>query len=107
VPFVNGRGNQENLIEQPKNGARALRAPVNPPEANGAYRIIAALAWSRKVWLALLPAMEFKRFLAEVMLLPCQLVRAGRRVLYRRLRWGPWVDLPCRAMGHVRQLRFP
>jgi hypothetical protein len=70
---------------------RALRAPVNTLEANGAYMVIAALAWSLKAWLALLqrrPAdrqglltMEFKRFLAEVVLLPCQLVRAGGRLL--------------------------
>jgi hypothetical protein len=26
--------------------------------------------------------MEFKKFLAEVVLLPCQVVRAGRRLLY-------------------------
>ena len=70
---------------------RALRAPVNTLEANGAYMVIAALAWNLKAWLALLQprpadrqgllAMEFRRFLAEVVLLPCQLVRAGGRLL--------------------------
>jgi hypothetical protein len=116
VFFANDRGNQENLIEQLKNGVRALRAPVNTLEANGAYMIIAALAWSLKAWLALLQpraadrqqllTMEFKKFLAEVMLLPCQLVRAGRRVLYRLLRWNPWVNVLCRSVEHVRRLRF-
>jgi hypothetical protein len=54
VYFANDRCNQENLIEQLKNGARALRAPVNTLEANGAYMVIAALAWNLKAWLALL-----------------------------------------------------
>ena len=96
---------------------RALRAPVNTLEANGAYMVIAALAWSLKAWLALLQprvvdrqgllTMEFKRFLAEVVLLPCQVLRAGGRLLYRLLRWNPWVDVLCRAVGVLRQLRFP
>src|SRR5262249_34631703 len=54
VSFANDRCNQENLIEQLKNGVRALRAPSNTLEANGAYMVVAALAWSLKVWLALL-----------------------------------------------------
>jgi hypothetical protein len=117
VYFANDRCNQENLVEQLKNGVRALRAPVNTLEANGAYMVIAALAWSLKAWLALLqprPAdrqglltMEFKKFLAEVVVLPCQVVRAGGRLLYRLLRWNPWVDLLCRAVEVLRQLRFP
>jgi hypothetical protein len=117
VYFANDRCNQENLIEQLKSGVRALRAPVNTLEANGAYMVIAALAWSLKAWLALLQprprdrhgllAMEFKRFLAEVVLLPCQQVRAGGRLLYRLLRWNPWVDVLCRAVDVLRQLWFP
>ena len=117
VYFANDRGNQENLIEQLKNGVRALRAPSNTLESNGAYLVIAALAWSLKAWLALLqprPAdrqalltMEFKKFLAEVVLLPCQVVRTGRRLLYRLLQWNPWVDLLCRSVEVLRRLRFP
>jgi hypothetical protein len=117
VYFANDRCNQENLIEQLKNGVRALRAPVNTLEANGAYMVIAALAWNLKAWLALLQprpadrqgllAMEFRRFLAEVVLLPCQVVRAGGRLLYRLLRWNPWVDALCRAADVLRPLRFP
>jgi hypothetical protein len=117
VAFANDRCNQENLIEQLKGGVRALRAPVNTLEANWAYMVIAALAWSLKAWLALLqqrPAdrqglltMEFKRFLAEVVLLPCQVVRAGGRLLYRLLRWNPWVDVLCRMVEVLRRLWFP
>jgi Transposase DDE domain group 1 len=117
VYFANDRCNQENLIEQLKNGVRALRAPSNALLSSGAYMVIAALAWSLKAWLALLQprsadrqgllTMEFKKFLQEVVLLPCQVVRAGRRLLYRLLQWNPWVDLLCRAVEVLRRLRFP
>ena len=117
VYFANDRCNQEKLIEQLKNGVRALRAPSNTLQSNGAYMVIAALAWSLKAWLALvqprpadrqaLLAMGFKRFLQEVVLLPCQVVRAGRRLVYRLLQWNPWVDLLCRAVEVLRRLRFP
>ena len=117
VYFANDRCNQEKLIEQLKNGVRALRAPSNTLESNGAYMVIAALAWSLKAWLALvqpraadrqaLLTMEFKRFLQEVVLLPCQVVRAGRRLVYRLLQWNPWVDLLCRCVEVLRRLRFP
>jgi hypothetical protein len=117
VYFANDRCNQENLIEQLKNGVRALRAPSNTLLSNGAYMVIAALAWSLKAWLALLQprsadrqsllTMEFKKFLAEVLLLPCQVVRAGRRLLYRLLQWNPWVDRLCRTVEVLRRLHFP
>src|SRR5205085_947154 len=73
VYFANDRGNQENLIEQLKNGVRALHAPSNTLLTNGAYMVIVALAWSLKAWLALLQpkadcrhallTREFKKFL--------------------------------------------
>jgi hypothetical protein len=117
VYFANGRGNQEKLIEQLKNGVRALRALSNTLASNGAYMVIAALAWGLKAWLALvqprpadrqaLLAMGFKRFLQEVVLLPCQVVRTGRHLLYRLLQWNPWVDLLCRCVEVLRRLRFP
>ena len=117
VHFANDRCNQENLIEQLKNGVKALRLPSNKLDSNWAYMVIGALAWNIKAWLALLqprPAdrqslltMGFKRFLAEVVLLPCQVVRAGRRLLYRLLQWNPWVDLLCRSVEVLRRLRFP
>jgi hypothetical protein len=116
VEFANDRCNQENRIEQLIIGARALPAPVNTLEANGAYMVIAALAWGLKAWLALfqprlrdrhgLLTMEFRTFLAEVVLLPYQLVRAAGRLLYRLLRWNPWVDVLCRAVDVSRQTWF-
>lgn len=116
VEFANDRGNQENLIEQLKNGVGALRAPSNTLESNWAYMVIVALAWNLKAWLALVQpgtgygarvlAMEFRRFLDEVVLLPCQVVRAGGCLIYRLLAWSPWVDMLCKVSELLRGLRF-
>ena len=116
VYFANDRCNQENLVEQLKNGVRALRAPVNTLESNWAYMVIGALAWNLKAWLALLQpsaahrqqllTMEFRKFLGEVVLLPCQVVREGRRLIYRLLRWNPWVNVLCRVSELLRKLRL-
>jgi hypothetical protein len=116
VYFANDRCNQENLIAQLKNGVRALRAPVNTLEANWAYMVIGALAWNLKAWLALLQprqsdkrqllTMEFRKFLDEVMLLPCQIVRAGRCLIFRLLQWNPWVNMLCQVSELLRRLRF-
>jgi len=106
----NGRCNQENLIEQLKNGVRALHAPVNTLNANWAYMVIAALAWSLKVWFGLLlpvsprrreeheaerdvvVRMDFRTFVQRFIMIPAQIVRSGRRSIYRLLAWRP--DLP-------------
>lgn len=99
----NARGNQENLIEQLKNGVRAMRMPVAEFDANWAYMVIASLAWNLKAWAGLLlPSrlgartilrMEFRRFLNEVILLPTQILRSGRRLIFRFLAINRWVPL--------------
>jgi hypothetical protein len=107
---VNDRCNQENLIEQLKNGVRALHAPVNTLNANWAYMVMASLAWTLKAWMALsLPIsprwrkkheaerdrwlrMEFRTFRNAVINVPAQLVRTGRRLVFRLLAWRP--ELP-------------
>ena len=95
VFFANGRGNQENVIAQLKNGVNALRMPADDLVPNWAYMVIAALAWNLKAWFGMqMPAaaqqqqvlrMEFKRFLTNFMLLPCQILNAGRKLVYRIL----------------------
>ena len=99
----NARGNQENLIEQLKNGVQAMRMPVAEFDANWAYMVIASLAWNLKAWAGLLlPSrlgartilrMEFRRFLNEVILLPTQILRSGRRLIFRFLAINQWVPL--------------
>ena len=99
----NGRCNQENVIEQLKNGVQALRMPADTLVANWTYLVIAAQAWNLKVWLGLLlPArlgarrlirMEFRSFVTRVIGLPCQIVTTGRRLLYRLLTVNDWTRL--------------
>jgi DDE family transposase len=48
VREANDRCNQENLIEQLKNGVRALRVPVDGLVSNWAYMVMASLAWNQK-----------------------------------------------------------
>jgi uncharacterized protein (UPF0248 family) len=101
VGLANGRCDQENVIEQLKNGVNAMRMPVNDLVSNWAYMVIAALAWNLKAWYGLLVPnrergielvkMEFRRFLHAIMLLPCQVVRTARRVIYRLLGYNSWL----------------
>jgi len=98
VAFANGRCDQENGIEQLKNGVRALTMPTGDLLSNWAYMIIAALAWNMKSWFGLLMPdkatgemvvrMEFRRFLYTFMQLPCLIIRSGRRLVYRLLTYN-------------------
>jgi Transposase DDE domain group 1 len=104
---ANDRCNQENLIAQLAGGVRALSAPVDNLLSNWAYMETTALAWNLKAWWALwLPEegrqrdtraseksqilrMEFKTFLNAFIKIPCQIVRAGRQLIYRVLNYNP------------------
>jgi len=115
------RCNQENLIEQLKNGVRALHAPVNTLNANWAYMVMASLAWSLKAWAALmLPVvgrwrdkhtreqdtllrMEFRTFRAAFIDMPTQIVQTGRRLVYRFLSWNPWQPVFFRLVDVLRE----
>jgi hypothetical protein len=115
VELAHGRCNQENLIEQLKDGVQAMRMPVDNLVSNWAYMVMASLAWTLKAWFALLLPetgrwaekyrhqkqtvlqMEFKRFRRMFMNLVCQVVRTGRRLVYRLLSWNPWLEVFLRA----------
>ena len=51
---ANSRCNQENLIGQLKGGVHATNMPLGCMVSNGAYMVMAALAWRLKAWWALL-----------------------------------------------------
>jgi hypothetical protein len=122
VLLANDRCNQENLIEQLKNGVHALRMPVGTLVSNGAYMVMASLAWTLKAWFALLLPetgrwgaqyaaekqqvlkMEFRTFQRAFIAMPCQIIRAGRRIVYRLLAWNPWQRVFLRG---VEALRMP
>lgn len=119
---ANGRGDQENLIGQLKSGAHALKVPVDNLLSNWAYMVIGALAWNLKAWTALLLPengrwakkhqeekqtllkMEFPTFLQAMVQIPAQIVRTGRRIVYRLLSWNPWQHVFFRLLD---QLRLP
>jgi len=113
---ANERCDQENLIEQLKNGVGALRVPVYDLVSNWAYMVIASLAWSLKAWFGMtLPrqvdredivGMEFKRFVHAVILVPCQVLRQARRLVLRLLAYTSRTRLLFRSMEATARLGF-
>jgi Transposase DDE domain group 1 len=118
---ANDRCNQENLLAQLKGGCRALQAPVDNLLSNWAYMVMTALAWNLKAWWALmLPErpgrwqekhraekqrvlrLEFKTFVQAFVRLPCQVVRAGRRLVFRLLSWNPYQTIFFRMVDVLR-----
>ena len=116
IHFCNDRANQENLIEQLKNGLNAMRMPVGDLVSNWAYMVMASLAWTLKAWLALLVKdgerretllrMEFRRFLNGVIRIPAQIVSTGRKVVYRLLAWNEWAATLMETHDAIRALRL-
>ncbi len=54
VRFAYKRCNQENAIEQAKNGLKAMQMPTGELLANGAFLLAAEIAWNLRAWLSLL-----------------------------------------------------
>jgi Transposase DDE domain group 1 len=118
---ANDRCNQENLIAQLKSGVHALTTPVDDLVSNWAYMVMASLAWSLKAWSALLVPvsprhatkheaekrtllrMEFATFRAAFIEMPCQIVRGGRRLIYRMLSWNPWQGVFLRLVERLHE----
>ena len=79
-----------------------------------------ALAWNLKAWWALWPTpserwygqhrheqsivlrMEFKTFVNAFVRIPCQIVRTGRKLIYRVLNWNPWQRMFFRTFAQLR-----
>jgi hypothetical protein len=119
VHEANQRCRQEQLISQLRGGVRATSMPVDNLRSNWAYMVMAALAWSLKAWFALLLPeggrwadrhrreklallkMEFRSFLNAFMRLPAQLVRAGRRTIFRLLGWNRWQGVFLRGVDQL------
>jgi len=117
---ANKRCDQENLLAQLKSGVRALHAPVDNLLSNWAYMVMASLAWTLKAWAGLcLPEsprwrsrhrsekrsivrMEFRTFCNRFMNIPAQVVRTGRRIIFRLLNWNPWQHILLRLVEAVR-----
>lgn len=118
---ANDRCDQENLLAQLHGGVRALTAPVDNLESNWAYMVMTALAWNLKSWWALtLPeepgrwqakyradklwvlGIEFKTFVNAFVRQACQIVRTGRKLVYRLLAWNPYQPIFFRLVSVLR-----
>lgn len=115
----NERCNQENLVAQLKSGVHALKTPLDNLLSNWAYMVMASLAWSLKAWFGLLLPetgrwaaryraakravirMEFKSFLNAFIHVPAQLIRQGRKIIYRLLAWNPWQTVFFRGIDQL------
>jgi hypothetical protein len=118
---ANDRCRQEKLIGQLKSGVHALSSPLDNLTSNGAYMVMASLAWSLKAWSALLLPengrwkdrhqeekrqllrMDFTTFRHALIQVPAQIVRTGRRIVYRLLAWNPWQHVFFRLLDQLRQ----
>ncbi len=124
VFLANDRCDQENLIAQLKGGVKAMAMPVGDLVSNGAYMVMAGLAWSLKAWAALLLPehgrwsekhraekrsllrMEFGTFCVAMIQVPCQIVRTSRRIVYRLLSWNPWQGVFLRLVDRLHGRRL-
>jgi hypothetical protein len=124
VFLANDRCDQENLVAQLKGGVKALAMPVGDLVSNGAYMVMASLAWSLKAWAALLLPehprwsakhraekrsllrMEFSTFCVAMIQVPCQVVRTAGRVVYRLLSWNPWQGAFLRLVERLHSRRL-
>jgi hypothetical protein len=115
VRVANGRCDQENIIEQAKNGVNAMRMPVNDLVSNWAYMVTALLAWNLKAWYGLLmpdkklakdvAGMEMRRFMQQFLWLPVQIIRAGRRIIFRLLSYNETLGALLRVWQKLRRWR--
>ncbi len=115
----NDRCNQENLIAQLKSGVHALETPLDNLNSNWAYMVMASLAWNLKAWFGLLLpekgrwarkyktekqaviGMEFKSFVNAFIRVPAQIIRQGRKTIYRLLAWNPWQPVFLRGFDQI------
>ena len=112
VLFANQRCDQENVIEQLKNGVHAMRMPTSDLESNWAYMVIATLAWNLKAWMAFyvpdkptrteILKMEFRRYLRSFIMIPAQVIRSGRRIVFRYLAYTEHLEIVLRTYDRLR-----
>jgi len=93
-----------------------MRMPSDSLESNWVYLVIAAQAWNLKAWLGLVQPdktmgqrilkMEYRRFLCQVVQIPCQILQQGRRLLYRLLNVNEFTETLLGAVPSLKQVRY-
>lgn len=79
-----------------------MRLPVYDLVSNWAYMVMATLAWNIKSWVAMMMhricdrefyiRMEFRRFINNLILLPCQVIHRARGITVRIIGYRPSLD---------------
>ncbi|KZS63434.1 transposase [Mycobacterium ostraviense] len=110
------RCDQENVIEQLKNGVNALRMPLYDLVSNWAYMVIAALAWNIKSWFAMMLhrktdrrdmiGMEFRRFCTQDILIPAMVIHRARGITIRIIGYHPALDRFFSAFSTIERTRY-
>ena len=77
--------------------------------------VITSLAWSMKAWYGLLTPnknlsrqiirMEFKRFLNSFIKIPCIIIKAGRRLVYRLVGYNSYTKDFFRTFAAIKSFR--
>lgn len=112
VRFAYGRCDQENAIEQAKNGLNGFRMPTGGLLANGAFLMAAQIAWCLRAWLSLiaLPAetlrWEWKRFRHAFVYIAAKVVRIAREAIVRLSASHRWAAPFIRATDKLRRMPF-
>jgi hypothetical protein len=112
VRFAYGRCDQENAIEQAKNGLNGFRMPTGSLLANGAFLMCAQIAWCLRSWLSLiaLPAetvrWEWKRFRHAFVYIAAKVVRIAREAIVRISASHRWAAQFIRATDKLRRMPF-
>jgi len=78
--------------------------------------VIAGLAWNLKAWFGLMVehaptrqailGMEFKRFAHGFLQIPCQILKTGRRLVFRVLGYGDQLETFFRTFERIRWYDF-
>ena len=103
--YVGGRWPGSVVASTPREDAERRDFTVNgmffDPLGDRGVIDLSALAWNLKAWYGLLMpnrqrglellGMEFRRFLHLIVLLPAQIVRSGRRIIYRIMGYNSWL----------------
>ena len=100
VACANQRCDQENVIEQLKNGVNALRVPLYDLVSNWAYMVMVTLAWNLKSWCAMMMHRKSDRqeyvnmeFVDScLILIPCRVIRQARGLCACSAIRRPWID---------------
>ena len=110
--FAYGRCDQENIIEQFKNGIAALRMPTGELLANSAFLMAGQLAWCLRAWLSLLALprettrWEWKWFRQAFVYVAAKITHSARRAVVYLSGAHRWVDHLLIAAQRLQTFQF-